>query len=278
MVNKILQSLLISSIALFSSYAYTGPKQDLEAFQSYFKKRFPDTSLVELSNGLYAFDEMRREQWVDMMDFPAYEIDLDKGKKYFNTPFKNGKTYADCMENKGQAIAHTYPRFNNKNGKVETLSSAINACRISNNEQAYPSSSSELTAILTYLAHTSRGQKTNISIPNDKRALAAYEDGKRSYFSRRGPYGFACYHCHWETASIRIRGNVLSTAVGQTTHFPTYRTKTGDIHTLQRRYKSCMKNTGAKPYPSQSEKMNNLEYFHRYINNGIPVNAPGMRF
>jgi sulfur-oxidizing protein SoxA len=132
--------------------------------------------------------------------------------------------------------------------------------------------------ILAYLADTSRGKKINVVVPDDPRALAAYEDGKRIYFTRRGPRAFACYHCHFAAAGSRIRGNELSTAVGQATHFPTYRSKWGGMGTLQRRYKGCMKNIGANPLDVPSEAMDNLEYFHTHMSNGIPMNAPGTRF
>jgi sulfur-oxidizing protein SoxA len=108
--------------------------------------------------------------------------------------------------------------------------------------------------------------------------LAAYEDGKRIYFTRRGPRGFACYNCHWEAAGSRIRGNELSPAVGQASNFPAYRSKWGAIGPIQRRYKGCMQNVGARPLKEGGEAMNNLEYFHRRLSNGLPSNAPNNRF
>ena len=39
-----------------------------------------------------------------------------------------------------------------------------------------------------------------------------------------------------------------------------------------------MKNVGAKPLKEGSDGMNNLEYFHRRLSNGLPSNAPNSRF
>lgn len=269
---------LLLVILVPSLAANASPADDLLAYQNYFKKRFPDLSLVDLSHGMYNFNPDKRQQWEDIMNFPPYEIALGEGEKLFNQPFKNGKTYADCFENGGVGIAHTYPRFNTKSGKVSTLSAEVNQCRVDNGEEPLPLLKGKLASILAYMANTSRGKPITVSVPDDPRALAAYEDGKRIYFTRRGPRAFACYHCHWEAAGLKIRGNELSPAIGQATHFPAYRSKWGAMGTIQRRYKGCMNNIGAKPLKEETEAMNNLEYFHTFLSNGIPMNAPGTRF
>lgn len=270
--------LLLFTLITLAPAAGANPADDLLAYQNYFKKKFPGMSLIDMSNGMYNFNPDKRQQWEDIMTFPPYEIALAEGEKLFKQAFKNGKSYADCFENGGIAIAHTYPRFDPGTGKVITLAAALNRCRVTNGEKPLPYLKGKLAEILAYMANTSRGKRIHVSIPDDPRALAAYEDGKRIYFTRRGPRAFACYHCHWEAAGSRIRGNELSPAVGQATHFPTYRSKWGEIGTIQRRYKGCMNNIGAKPLKEQSEAMNNLEYFHTYLSNGIPMNAPGTRF
>ena len=270
--------LLLFSLLLVNPLLYAGPKEDLERYQGYFQKRFSNLSLDDLSDGLYNFDQGRREQWEAIMEFPPYEIAIEEGEELFNKAFANGKHYADCLDSGGIGIAHTYPRFNAKTGKVQNLSAVINECRVANGEKPLRYLKGEIVKLLTYMADTSRGNKIDIQIPDDPRALAAYEDGKRVYFTRRGVRDFACYHCHWEAAGQRIRGNVLSTAVGQATHFPSYRSKWGTVGPIQRRYKGCMKNVGAVPLKTQSDAMNNLEYFHTYMSNGMSMNAPGTRF
>jgi sulfur-oxidizing protein SoxA len=268
----------LSLTMIVSGSVLAGPDEDLKAFQDYFQQKFPELTLEDLSNGMYNFDADKRAQWEAIMEFPPYEIAIEEGKQLYETPFQNGKTYADCLENGGIGIAHTYPRFDPASGTVKTLTEEINECRVKNGEKPLPPLKADMAVILTYLANTSRGKTINVVVPDDPRALAAYEDGKRIYFTRRGPRAFACYHCHFAAAGARIRGNELSTAVGQATHFPTYRSKWGGMGTLQRRYKGCMKNIGAKPLDVPSEAMDNLQYFHMHMSNGIPMNAPGTRF
>ncbi|MGD8570241.1 MAG: sulfur oxidation c-type cytochrome SoxA [Gammaproteobacteria bacterium] len=266
------------AVWLFSNTVVAGPGDDLQKYQAFFKARFPDLSLTDLSYGMYNFSKDKRSQYDAIMEFPPYEVAVEEGEELYNTPFANGKRYADCLPNKGIAIAHLYPKFDKTSGKVKTLAGLINECRERNGEKPLNVLKGNLAKILAYLAETSRGKPIFIKVPDDPRAIAAYEQGKQVYFSRRGPREFACYHCHWEASGLRIRGNELSPAVGQAANFPVYRSKWGEMGTIQRRYKGCMKNIGAVPLKAQTEAMNNLEYFHTYLSNGIPYNAPNSRF
>jgi len=254
------------------------PAQDLEKYQSFFKQRFPDMTLSDLANGMYNFSEDKRSQYEDIMQIPPYEAALEEGKALYETPFANGKRYADCFPNKGIGIANTYPKFDAKSGAVMTLEAAINECRETNGEKALAYLRGNLIKIAAYMTDTARGKPIAIEVPNDPRALAAYEEGKRIYFSRRGPREFACYHCHWQTSGLRIRGNELSPAVGQAANFPVYRSDWGELGSLQLRYKGCMNNVGSIPLQEQSKEMNNLQYFHTYLSNGVPMSAPNSRF
>jgi len=271
-------AIFLLGIGCFSATAATDPEADLAAYDAYFESRFPNFGPEEYGLGMYNFNDDKRAQWEAIMEFPPYEFVVEKGEQLYNQPFENGKTLADCLENGGIGIAHTYPRFDPESGKIKTLATEINECREANGEKPMKLLKGDLPAILAYLAETSRGMPLQIEVPDDPRALAAYEDGKRIYFTRRGPRAFACYSCHWEAAGARIRGNELSPARGQGANFPAYRSKWGAVGPIQRRYKGCMKNVGAKPLKEGSDAMNNLEYFHRRLSNGLPSNAPNNRF
>jgi len=278
MFHKFLSLIVLLLLNPLQMANASDPIQDLKRYQAFFHDRFPDFSSQDFSNGMYNFNADKRSQYEDIMQIPPYELAIDEGKELFSTKFKNGKSYADCFPNKGAGIAQNYPKFDKKSGKVQTLESAINDCRISNGEKALNTLKGDLVYIAAYMADTSRGKEINIEIPNDPRARAAYEEGKRIYFSRRGPREFACYHCHWQTSGLRIRGNELSPAIGQAANFPVYRSKWGEIGSIQRRYKGCMKNIGSIPLKEQSTAMNNLQYFHTFLSNGIPMSAPNSRF
>ena len=106
-----------------------GPQEDLKDFRSYFAKRFPDVKFNDYVNGVYSIDQASREEWESIEEFPPYELNIEKGKTLFNTPFKNGKTYASCFRNGGMGIRQDYPYFDTSTGKIVTLEGAINACR-----------------------------------------------------------------------------------------------------------------------------------------------------
>lgn len=257
--------------------AKTDPAKDLEAFKAHFKKRFPNIPDEEYVNGSYAIDEIARSNWEAIEEFPPYEIDIEEGKELFNTPFKNGKTYASCFENGGIGIRQNYPYFDTKTGQVKTLEQEVNECREKNGEEPLKWKKGAIAKISAYMAYTSRGNKFNIVIPDDPRAIAAYEQGKKHFYAKRGQLNFACADCHVYSAGMQLRTEVLSPALGQVTHFPVYRSKWGELGTLHRRYGGCNKQVRAKPFPAQSEEYRNLEYFHTYMSNGLEVNGPGAR-
>jgi sulfur-oxidizing protein SoxA len=59
----------------------------------------------------------------------------------------------------------------------------------------------------------------------DKKALAAYNEGKKFFYAKRGQLNLSCADCHVTNPGQRIRGNTLSPALGQVTHFPVWRGK-----------------------------------------------------
>ena len=256
---------------------YATPEQDRLALREFFAQRFPDLDLNEMINGLYAFDEGAREQWLEMEDFPPYEIAIEEGQEAFETAFANGKGYADCFENGGIGIKQNYPRFDTDSGEVVTLEYAINKCRTDNGEEPLPWMAGELAAISAYMAYTSRGNKMSVVIPDDPRAIAAYESGKEYYYTRRGQLEFACENCHMQSAGLQLRADRLSGMLGQATHWPVYRSKWGEIGTLHKRFSECNSQVRAKPYDAQSQVYRELEYFLSYMSNDMEMNGPASR-
>src|SRR5579884_1619383 len=104
------------------------PQADFAAFRKYFTERFPKVPLDDFVNGPYSMDAGLRKQWKAIDEFPPYEFAVEQGKQMFATPFKNGKTYADCFPDKGIGIRQNYPYFDEKSGEVITLEVAVNKC------------------------------------------------------------------------------------------------------------------------------------------------------
>jgi sulfur-oxidizing protein SoxA len=266
---------MAGSIAL--SAQATTPEEDLAAFHNFFKNRFPDVPMEEYTNGVYAIDPIGRENWEAIEEFPPYEPFVDEGQAMWETPFANGKTYQDCFP-EGPAMESQFPYWDKQQQMVITLPLAINQCREANGEKPLKYKKGPINNILSYVAYQSRGQTTNVEIPaDDPKALAAYEDGKKFYYTRRGQLNFSCATCHLQNAGMRIRADILSPALGHTTHWPVYRSKWGTVGTLHRRFSGCNKQVRAKPFKAQGEEYRNLEYFLTYMSNGLPLNGPGAR-
>jgi sulfur-oxidizing protein SoxA len=277
MRNRALIPALGLALLILPALAQAGPEEDRKAFVQYFEKRFPEIKLSDWGNGAYSLDPDLKAQWEAIEEFPPYSPDIDAGKKMFETPFKNGKTYGSCFKNKGIGIAQDYPYFDKKKGEVVTLSVAINECRTKNGEEPLPYGKGKIAQILAYMAFTSRGNKTHVVIPKDKRALEAYENGKQFYYAKRGQLNFSCADCHVLNPGRHIRADLLSPALGHTTHWPVYRSAWGNLGTLERRFEGCNEQVRAKAFPLQGKEYRDLEYFLTYMNNGLPLNGPASR-
>ncbi len=276
-MKKILSILGIALLFALPLSGMATPQEDLEAFRDIYKKRYPDTPFNDYINGVYSIDADSREQWEEIEEFPPYELNLTTGEELFNKPFANGKTYGSCFENGGIGIRQNYPYFDTDRGEVITLELAINECRKKNGEKPLKWKKGPLADISAYMAYTSRGKVFNTEIPDDPRALAAYERGKKFYYTKRGQLNMACADCHIHYTGMVLRTELLGPGLGQTTHFPVYRSKWGSLGTLHRRYGGCNKQVRAKPFKAQSQQYRELEYFHTYMAKGLEVNGPGAR-
>jgi len=272
-----IQGLLLCFLTAVYLPVQADPEEDREAFRAYFMQRFPDVPVADYVNGIYALDKKARQQWLEIEEFPPYEFAVEKGEDLFGQAFANGSGYPGCFDNDGVGVRQHYPRFDPEQGEVVTLELALNQCRIRNGEEPYPWDSDELNALSAYMAWTSRGQPIDVQIPDDPRALSAYEAGKRFYYSKRGQLNFACSDCHVTAAGSYVRADHLSASLGHPSHFPVYRSKLGRMLSLHGRFYGCVRDVGARPFEEQSEEYRNLEYFLTYMSNGLAVNGPGAR-
>jgi sulfur-oxidizing protein SoxA len=253
------------------------PAADAKAFRDYFATKFPNVKLEDFANGPYAMDEDMRRQWEEKEQFPPYEFSLNMGKEMFAKPFKNGKSYADCFPNQGIGIRQNYPYFDAKEGKVITLELALNRCREANGEPPFSYVGDEMAALTAYMAFTSRDKLFNIEIPDDPRALDAYQNGKRYFYTRRGQLNFSCATCHVQNPGERLRAEILAPALGILNAMPIYRSEWGGMGTISRRLTTCNSQIRAVPLEPQADEYRDLEYYLSYVSNGLPVSGPGSR-
>ena len=263
---------------LFCHAALADPEDDRKAFVDYFENRFPDIPFAEYANGIYAIDKDAREQWQEIEEFPPYEFAIEQGQSLWQEPFADGKTYSDCFRNSDSGVRHLYPRFEAEFGEIITLDMAVNLCRRSHGEPDFDYGGEHMLAISAYMAFVSRGNSINMKEPgNDPLSLAAYEEGKRFYYTKRGQLNLSCSDCHVTSVGQYVRADHLSASLGHTTHFPVYRSKLGSMLSLHQRFSGCVRDVRAKPFELQSRESRNLEYFLTYMSNGLEVNGPGAR-
>ena len=286
MIAKLLH--FVSTILILAALALGGtasaiaadapdPVADAKAFRNYFVTKFPAVKLEDFVNGPYSMNEDMRRQWEEKEQFPPYEFSLDMGREMFAKPFKNGRSYGDCFPNKGIGIRQNYPYFDAREGKVVTLELALNRCREANGEMPLSYVEDEMAALTAYMAFTSRGKPFDIEIPGDPRALEAYQDGKRYFYTRRGQLNFSCATCHVQNPGERLRAEILAPALGILNAMPIYRSEWGGMGTTSRRFITCNSQVRDEPLEPQADEYRNLEYYLSYLSNGLPVSGPGSR-
>ena len=255
-----------------------GPEEDRKAFIAYFESRFPDIPFTEYANGIYAIDQDAREQWRDIEEFPPYEFAIEEGEFIWKDIFPDGKGYSDCFKNSEDGVRQNYPKFDRTTGEVITLELAIRLCQKKHGQQVLEYGSEKMMALSAFMAFNSRGNPIDIAIyDDDTGALAAYEEGKRFYYSKRGQLNLSCADCHVTSVGQYIRADRLSASLGHPTHFPVYRSKLGRLLSLHGRFAGCIRDVRAKPFSLQSKEYRNLEYFLTYMSNGLEANGPGSR-
>jgi sulfur-oxidizing protein SoxA len=280
--------LFMAALGVFAATSlatFADPASDLKDFQAFFKKKFPTVPFDEYSNGLYVLPgfEVYKEQWTMYNEFPPFELGLAIGKKMWETPFKNSKTFASCFKNGGKNIAQGYPYWDESTKKVRTAEMDLNDCLKKNGEPEFTdldkneASRVRLAELTAYFYFLSQGQRVKIDVSSPG-AVKAYEEGKKYWWQRRGQLNFACANCHMDLAGKNFGGNQpLSAALGHTTAWPAQRLEWGRLETIHQRYKTCNSQVRAKPFKHGSEIYNHLQLYETYMSSGLPLTAPAMR-
>lgn len=287
-MKRIFLMLTALVIAGTAPLAGADPASDLKQFREFFKKKFPDVKFDDYAVGLYTLPGMDdyKVQWEAINEFPPYELGLEEGRKEWNTPFKNGKRFADCFKNGGKNIAQHYPYWSEEKKEVRTAEMDLIDCVKKNGEdKPYVTADlgkdgkarGQLANLTAAFYEQSKGQRVNIDL-SKQGAVAAYEDGKKFWWQRRGQLDFACSACHMEMAGKNLGGNQpLSAALGHPVGWPAFRIVWDRLETVHQRYATCNSQVRAKPFKHLSKTYNNLQLYETYLSSGLPLAAPSIR-
>lgn len=189
------------------------------------------------------------------------------GKKMWERKFKDGRTMANCFPNGGKRVAATYPQYDAKAKIVVTQEIAISRClRLHDEAELEPSYRGPALAYFRSLAD---GEKIAVRVKGDG-AQEKFSQGKALFQRRMGQQNLACASCHVRLAGESYRRLPISPAVAQAASWPRLEPG-GAIKTLQMQYKTCLARMGATDIEPGSEEMNNLEYFHTFLSNGLGI-------
>lgn len=292
-MKRLATTLLITSISAGAGIAFAAdnfnplnnpsdPAQFAKEYRDYFYKNFPQIPHDKYNMGVYAFDQDAYSQYKDMMEFPPQDDYIAKGKKIWdNYRLPDGKPLSSCV-GEAKGLRAKYPYFNTKDGKVHSLEQDLINCQINAGvpkDESWGSKKGykDLANVSAYLASLSDGLKVNVTVPNDPRAVEAFNNGKNMFFRKTGQLNFSCADCHMYHATQMTRSETLHPGIGNTTGFPVYRYSKGKVITLQNRLFGCMRDTRTIPFKQYSENMLDLEYFLAYIDNGLVINGPALR-
>ena len=228
--------------------------------------------------GNYAFSKQGKFSYDEIKEMPPYLDLIDKGQEIY----EGSKAIQACFPD--VTIGGDYPFFDEKKKEVVTLTSAINACLVAAGEKKWGEKKGKMAHLQAYIstATMEAEKKVNIKIESAE-AAAAYERGKKEYYTQRGYLKLSCATCHVQGTAQRVRNESLSQLLGHTTHFPVFRLKWGKdnvnngLGTLERRMNGCNKDQGENPHKTNSKWMKELLYFMAYMSNGMNVDGPDVR-
>ena len=221
------------------------------------------------------------------------DFNVDDGKKLWSE--KRGPKNASleqCNLGLGPGVVKgayaQLPRYFADTGKVQDLESRLVTCEETlqgfTPKQADAEhfakeggNASPLENIAMYVAHESDGMK--IAIPqNTEQEKLSYENGKKLFFYRAGPFSFSCAACHSESGK-RIKISALpnltnSEAAVSYATWPAYPNSQGVARTLEWRMLACMRQQSWPAPKFTSNAVIDLITYMGVNSNGATLHTP----
>ena len=228
------------------------------------------------SGAAFVSDDLHRLQ-ADDFGNPGM-LWVARGAKLWSEAAGNGgKSCAGCHGDAAksmQGVAARYPRMDPGAARLLNLEGRVNLCR-ERNQQARPLEleSGELLALVTYVAHQSRGVPVSVTL--DMQNRKDFERGRALYHRRIGQMNLACTHCHDRNWGKKLAAETISQGHGNA--FPAYRLEWQTLGSLQRRIRACYYGLRAEMPPYGSQELLDMELYIAWRAGGLPVETPGVR-
>jgi sulfur-oxidizing protein SoxA len=252
------------------------PSEERQQLIAFFEQRFPGVALDDYVYGALIANPGGRQQYDQIMEFPPFVGDIDQGRKIWETPFGNGKTFADCFSDRGRNVAGRYPYYDEKLHRVVTFENALNDCLRRNGEAQFAYDKRAPMGVLVAYARTlSDGMRVDIKVDTPG-AIEKYRAGRELFYRRIGQLNASCAGCHVHNAGNIMRMEIISPVLGHATHWPIFRGGE-ELMTFQGRFKRCMEQMRASPFGFDSEEWNDLEFYLSYLSNGLPLKGSVFR-
>jgi len=171
-----------------------------------------------------------------------------------------------------RGVAAQFPKV--IKGKLQTLESQINACRV--NAQDVPKlayESKELLSLAALVAIQSKGMP--ITVQKTAENASYLNQGQHWFNKRMGQLNLSCAQCHEDRAGLKLGGSFIPQ--GHPNAYPIYRLEWQTLGSVQRRLRNCMSGVRAQQFEYGSPEMAQLELFLMWRARGLPMESPGVR-
>ncbi len=253
-------------------------REEIQEFQRFFLSRFPSVTLDAYRHGAISLPQFARHQINHdlLLLAPPYVDEVEAGRTAWETPMTSGRSLRDCFRGKPPPFA--YPYF--LDGKVRTIVGDVNRCRSQNGESPLDPMGHPMARLVAVFKSPWQGLPLDVDI-REEEVRRLYATGRQYFWAKRGQMNLSCANCHVHNAGNRLRGQVLSAALGHGLGYPAYSLRWSvqgqPMGTLHRQYALCNARAGAAPLDAQSEAYIGLEVYQAIMNTGIPLSAPGLR-
>ncbi len=206
---------------------------------------------------------------------------VDKARDLYSANGAAGKACAACHDQPQTAFktwAASMPKWEPRLRKVIGVEEFVFRHAKATTGHDWLMESESNIAMSTYLRHLANGAELKVDTASVGAKEAAAR-GKALMERKVGQLNFACFDCHTpQKGALKwIRGQWLGESRGQLPHFPTWRTSRQEIWTLQKRFQWCNVAIQGNELPPDAPQHGDLELYLSSLNNGLKLNAPGIR-